>query len=228
MVAEGDDLGSRWALMQDYADEVNSVGYEYRPISQNSNSFAGALQRASLTKELRFRKDFNSQLVFDPVRPSSFGLQSSERIHRSLLLGLAERYGCATTSCADLEFFSGRPDVQQRACNRRSSAGSIRSFLARFAGALWRLRTLTSAFHAGAAGLFFRPCRDPDNEYAMIDATIVRAHQHSAARKGATKPSPLARAFDENLRDRRRACNPLALSLTVQRSHLSSETLAAQ
>jgi len=32
---------------------------------------------------------------------------------------------------------------------------------------------------------------DPDNEYAMIDATIVRAHQHSAgARKkgGKTKP----------------------------------------
>jgi hypothetical protein len=47
MVAEGDDLRSRWALMQDFADEVNSTGYEYRPISQNSNSFAGgALQRA--------------------------------------------------------------------------------------------------------------------------------------------------------------------------------------
>jgi transposase len=32
---------------------------------------------------------------------------------------------------------------------------------------------------------------DPDNEYAMIDATIVRAHQHSAGarKKGAsTKP----------------------------------------
>ena len=33
---------------------------------------------------------------------------------------------------------------------------------------------------------------DPDNEYAMLDATIVRAHQHSAGapKKGArTKPS---------------------------------------
>ena len=32
---------------------------------------------------------------------------------------------------------------------------------------------------------------DPDNEYAMIDATIVRAHQHSAGalKKGvSTKP----------------------------------------
>jgi len=39
--------------------------------------------------------------------------------------------------------------------------------------------------------------QDSDNEYAMIDATIVRAHQHSAgARKktAATKPSDAAKA----------------------------------
>jgi hypothetical protein len=49
MVAEGDDLSAQWALMRDFADEVNSTGYEYRPVSQNSNSFAGgALQRAGL------------------------------------------------------------------------------------------------------------------------------------------------------------------------------------
>ncbi len=38
---------------------------------------------------------------------------------------------------------------------------------------------------------------DADNEYAMIDATIVRAHQHSAgaAQKGAlTRPSGAAKA----------------------------------
>jgi transposase len=29
---------------------------------------------------------------------------------------------------------------------------------------------------------------DADNEYAMIDATIVRAHQHSAGAKGGTGP----------------------------------------
>ncbi len=28
---------------------------------------------------------------------------------------------------------------------------------------------------------------DSDNEYAMIDSTIVRAHQHSAGAKGSTK-----------------------------------------
>ena len=34
----------------------------------------------------------------------------------------------------------------------------------------------------------------PDNEYAMIDATIVRAHQHSAGAKGGGKTKPLAAA----------------------------------
>ena len=37
------------------------------------------------------------------------------------------------------------------------------------------------------ASLFKALADDPDNEYAMIDATIVRAHQHSA---GARKKMP--------------------------------------
>jgi transposase len=32
--------------------------------------------------------------------------------------------------------------------------------------------------------VFERLAEDPDNEYAMIDSTIVRAHQHSAGAKG--------------------------------------------
>jgi transposase len=38
--------------------------------------------------------------------------------------------------------------------------------------------------------------KDADNEYAMIDSTIVRAHQHSAGarKKGARKPSVAAKA----------------------------------
>lgn len=69
MVAESDDLSSRWALMQDFADEVNSTGYEYRPISQNSNSFAGgALQRAGFFGPgTEFPERFDSQLAFDPA-----------------------------------------------------------------------------------------------------------------------------------------------------------------
>jgi len=36
---------------------------------------------------------------------------------------------------------------------------------------------------------------DPDNEYAMIDSTIVRAHQHSAGAKGGMLlPRPSAEA----------------------------------
>lgn len=69
MVAEGDDLSSRWALMQDFANEVNSIGYEYRPISQNSNSFAGdALQRAGfLGPGNEFPERFDRQLALHPA-----------------------------------------------------------------------------------------------------------------------------------------------------------------
>jgi len=69
IIAEGDDLSPRWALIQDFANEVNSIGYEYRPISQNSNSFAGgALQRAGfLGPGNNFPERFNRQLVFDPA-----------------------------------------------------------------------------------------------------------------------------------------------------------------
>ena len=46
--------------------------------------------------------------------------------------------------------------------------------------------------------LFERLSAEPDNAYAMIDATIVRAHQHAAGarKKGApaAKPSAAARA----------------------------------
>jgi hypothetical protein len=68
MIAEGDDLSPQWALMRGFADEVNSTGYEYRPISQNSNSFAaGALQRAGfLGPGNQFPERFNRQSAFDP------------------------------------------------------------------------------------------------------------------------------------------------------------------
>jgi len=44
--------------------------------------------------------------------------------------------------------------------------------------------------------VFERMAAEADNEYAMIDSTIVRAHQHSAGalKKGATKPSGSAGA----------------------------------
>jgi transposase len=36
--------------------------------------------------------------------------------------------------------------------------------------------------------------QDADNEYAMIDSTIVRAHQHSAGARKKTAPKPSAAA----------------------------------
>ena len=45
--------------------------------------------------------------------------------------------------------------------------------------------------------LFKHLAADADNEYAMIDSTIVRAHQHSAGaqkKRGKTKPSDAAKA----------------------------------
>lgn len=44
--------------------------------------------------------------------------------------------------------------------------------------------------------MFEALAQDADNEYAMIDATIVRAHQHSAGAKGGiqtSKPSDAAK-----------------------------------
>ncbi len=36
--------------------------------------------------------------------------------------------------------------------------------------------------------IFDQLAEEADNEYAMIDSTIVRAHQHAAGAKGGTKP----------------------------------------
>ncbi len=38
--------------------------------------------------------------------------------------------------------------------------------------------------------------QDADNEYAMIDATIVRAHQHSAGAKKGARTRPLGEAAE--------------------------------
>src|ERR1700723_3275995 len=62
-------------------------------------------------------------------------------------------------------------------------------------------------------GVFKTLADDPDNEYAMIDATIVRAHQHSAGarKKKGRQPShrPFARRPDhKNPYDRRRTGKP--------------------
>jgi hypothetical protein len=55
--------------MTDFGDEINSIGYEYRPLSQNSNSFAAAaLKRAGFFGPgTAFPEIFDRLLVVDPV-----------------------------------------------------------------------------------------------------------------------------------------------------------------
>ena len=57
--------------------------------------------------------------------------------------------------------------------------------MARSAGTLWRLEEHTPAVQPLGQNrvwhrVFQHLAADADNEYAMIDSTIVRAHQHSA------------------------------------------------
>lgn len=80
MIAEGNDLSSAWAKMVRLGDEVNSTGYEYRPYSQNSNSFAAAaLKRAGLFGPgTAFAEFFDRLLAVDSV--SGQGIPSSFRV----------------------------------------------------------------------------------------------------------------------------------------------------
>ncbi|MEH2625527.1 hypothetical protein V1292_003582 [Bradyrhizobium sp. AZCC 1719] len=69
MIAEGDDLSSAWAKMVRFGEEVNRTGYEYRPYSQNSNSFAAAvLKHAGFFGPGTAFPEFSDRLLaFDPV-----------------------------------------------------------------------------------------------------------------------------------------------------------------
>jgi hypothetical protein len=52
----------------------------------------------------------------------------------------------------------------------------------------WCIRALVAGQKREFGSVCFsRSADDADNEYAMIDATIVRAHQHSAGAKGGEK-----------------------------------------
>ncbi len=91
------------------------------------------------------------------------------------------------------------------AARRRTTACSSKPFSSGFGPAsLWRdlperfgdWKIVYQRFNRWAnSGVFERVFRllasDPDNEYMMIDATIVRAHQHSAGaqKKTVRKPS---------------------------------------
>jgi hypothetical protein len=109
---------------------------------------------------------------------------------------------CATTSSRGLKCFSlaaldtlGAIAIWAISCSCDLEVSHGRS-LAGHASALRSLEEYSHAFLAlgdqrGLESLFKALADDPDNEYAMIDATIVRAHQHSAGarkKKASTKP----------------------------------------
>jgi hypothetical protein len=118
MIAEGDDLSPHWALMRDFADEVNSTGYEYRPMSQNSNSFAaGALQRGGfLGPGNRFPERFNRQTAFDPA----IG-QTSPRFVPGFEAPLANPINTEMPMPFPLDMSAPRPPNGATAPGRRSS-----------------------------------------------------------------------------------------------------------
>ena len=74
--------------------------------------------------------------------------------------------------------------------------------MARLAGTVWRLEEHAQEAQPlgqerGWQRLFEHLAAEADNEYAMIDSTIVRAHQHSAGapkKKMTIKRSAAARA----------------------------------
>jgi hypothetical protein len=53
MIASGHDLRSEWDRMKRFGESTDAAGYEYRPLSQNSNSFAaGALRQAGFVGQV--------------------------------------------------------------------------------------------------------------------------------------------------------------------------------
>ena len=68
--------------------------------------------------------------------------------------------------------------------------------VARSAGGLWRVQSDAHALEPKRCGEegFEALANDGDNEYAMMDRTMVPAPQHSAGAKQKTKTKPLAEA----------------------------------
>ena len=110
--------------------------------------------------------------------------------------------GCVTTSGIGSKTFC-RAVKAMWAARRRTTACSSKPFSSGFAP--WRdlperfgdWKIVYQRFNRWAkSGVFKRVFRllasDHDNEYMMIDATIVRAHQHSAGAKKKTVRKPSA------------------------------------
>src|SRR3981189_2349741 len=109
-----------------------------------------------------------------------------------------KRYGLRDDEFARIEILlPGRPGTVAAVIWKFRSGAPWRDLAERFGD--WK-NTHKRFSRWAASGvresLFKTLADDPDNEYAMIDATIVRAHQHSAGarKKGVTTKPSAARA----------------------------------
>jgi hypothetical protein len=77
MIASGDDLRSQWDQMKRFGAGVNATGYEYRPASQNSNSFAaGALKQGGfLGPGTALPEVFDLLIAVDPANSGAHAVR---------------------------------------------------------------------------------------------------------------------------------------------------------
>jgi len=104
VIAEGESLRSQWNRMLDFANGVDSTGYEYRPYSQNSNSFAaGALKHAGLLGPGTATPEIFDQLIaVDPStgETSSVSVPGFDRRLENPINAFGDRFGSWTSSRA--------------------------------------------------------------------------------------------------------------------------------
>ncbi|MGH9689640.1 MAG: hypothetical protein ACRD4C_00795, partial [Candidatus Acidiferrales bacterium] len=106
---------------------------------------------------------------------------------------------------------------------------SFRGEPQRFAGAVRELPMVHMRFSRGARSgvwekIFKCLAVDADNEYALIDSTIVRAHQHSAGaqkRSGDNQALGRSRGGTKQQNSRHRGCfgNPTSFALRPGQAH---------
>lgn len=125
LIAEGDDLRSQWERMTKFGDEVNTIGYEYRPLSQNSNSFAaGALKRGGfLGPGTVLPEIFDRLFAVDPA---------SGQTYRMEVRGFDQHLANPQDETAPPLQRSGMPFVP---ANARAAANGHESFDRRFGSA---------------------------------------------------------------------------------------------
>jgi hypothetical protein len=194
VIAEGGNLRSQWNRMLDFSNRVNSTGYEYRPYSQNSNSFAaGALKHAGLfgpgtaTPEI-----FDRLMTVEPStgETSSVSVPGFDRRLENPINAFDNRFGSWTSSRAGSaprdprqpsEFETSAPMVPFAPTNDVLSPGPPASFNDRFGN--W------TSLPPVAAPPSSQPQRDNATEIEPRDIRVLS--RFTRAPDGSLVPAPL-------------------------------------